>query len=100
MIGYYWSESLQFAGAGVYIGAMQIGGTPSVSQIPFFVAVCDYTLIGEEVFAAAAYIDPTPPQLGSLVAADYFRMIVIIGAALAWLAGNAGLQGLVDILTM
>jgi hypothetical protein len=100
MIGYYWSESLQFAGAGVYIGAMQIGGTPSVSQIPFFVAVCDYTLIGEEVFAAAAYIDPSPPQLGSLLASDAFRMIVIVGSVVAWLAGMAGMQGLVDILRM
>jgi hypothetical protein len=100
MIGYYWSESLQFAGAGVYVGAMQIGGTPSVSQIPFFVAVCDYTLIGEEVFAAAAYIDPTPPQLGSLVAADWFRIIVIAGALIVWLASNAGFGGLADLLSM
>ena len=30
-------------------GAIQVAGTAMVSQIPFFIAACDYTLIGEEI---------------------------------------------------
>ena len=54
-MGKFFAESLILAETGNSIGAIQIAGTASQSQIPFFVTACDYTLIGEEFFAASAY---------------------------------------------
>jgi hypothetical protein len=97
LMGYFWSESLQFAEGGSYIGAFQIGGTPSLSQIPFFIASCDYCLIGEEVFAARGYIDKDPPTLGTVMGQDYFRILVVILTLLLTL-GSFGLTGIVQVL--
>ncbi len=49
MLGGYYAESLMFAEAGATYGNIQIAGTASVAQIPFFVTTCDYVLIGEEL---------------------------------------------------
>jgi hypothetical protein len=55
-MGKFYAESLILAETGNSIGAIQIAGTASQAQIPFFVTACDYTLIGEEFFAASAYL--------------------------------------------
>lgn len=100
LLGYFWSESLQFAEGGSYIGAMQIGGTSTPSQIPFFVTACDYCLIGEELFAAKGYIDRDPSSLGSLLGSDLLRAILIVIGLLGFIAGNLKLQWLVNLLYM
>jgi len=46
LLGYFAAESLILAETGHQIGAIQIAGTKETSQLPFFVAACDYTLIG------------------------------------------------------
>ena len=53
--GTFFAESLILAETGNSIGAIQIAGTDSEHQLPFFIAACDYTLIGEELYAATAY---------------------------------------------
>jgi hypothetical protein len=55
-LGAFFAESLILAETGNSIGAIQIAGTAMPTQLPFFVAACDYTLIGEELFAASAYL--------------------------------------------
>ena len=52
----FWAESLIFAEVGAIAGALQIAGTANTHQIQFFVAACDYCLIGEELYAASAYL--------------------------------------------
>ena len=54
LLGTFMAESLILAEAGNSIGAIQIAGTARAAQLPFFVAACDFTLIGEELFAASA----------------------------------------------
>ncbi len=76
-IGSFWAESLIMAETGGQAGAIQIAGTDSVLQLPFFVAACDYTLIGEELYAASAYLSNEPLLLGSLKAQDYGKLIVL-----------------------
>ena len=44
-MGKFYAESLILAETGNSIGAIQIAGTASQAQIPFFVTACDYTLI-------------------------------------------------------
>jgi hypothetical protein len=90
-MGSFFAESLILAETGNSIGAIQVAGTAQPSQLPFFVAACDYTLIGEEFFAASAYLSGDPDQLGSLKGQDVGKLIVavllIIGCATATLAG-------------
>jgi len=77
-IGRFWAESLIIAETGTQTDAIQIAGTDSVLQLPFFVAACDYTLIGEEVYAASAYLSREPLLLGALKAQDYGKLIALI----------------------
>jgi len=89
-LGAFFAESLILAETGNSIGAIQIAGTAMPSQLPFFIAACDYTLIGEELFAASAYLSNDPHQLGSLKGQDVGKLIAIIailsGAVLATVA--------------
>lgn len=93
LFGAFWAESLFLAEAGNRAGAMQIAGTASTSQIPFFVAACDYTLIGQEIFAASVYLNPEPSTTGGLVVQDWGKMLglvlVLLGSILVTLGSNA-----------
>ncbi len=86
-LGMFYAESLIMTETGSTTGAIQISGTDAVTQIPFFITTCDYTLIGEELYAAAAYLAREPLMLGTLKAQDYAKFIilalVIIGTALS-----------------
>ncbi len=77
-LGAFFAESLIMAETGNSIGAIQIAGTAMPAQLPFFVAACDYTLIGEELFAASAYLSGEPKQLGSLKGQDVGKVIAMI----------------------
>ena len=77
-MGKFYAESLLLAETGNSIGAIQIAGTASQSQIPFFVTACDYTLIGEEFFAASAYLSKKPELLGIVKGQDYIKLCIII----------------------
>jgi len=77
LFGDFFAESLIFAETGQQIGAIQIAGTPQTEQIPFFLAACDYVIIGEEYYAASAYITRNPTYLGSIVGQDFAKLILI-----------------------
>ena len=86
LVGGFWAESLIFAEVGATAGAIQIAGTANTHQIPFFVAACDYTLIGEEIYAASAYLTKEPILMGSLVVQDWGKMfaavLIVVGTIL------------------
>ena len=77
--GSFFAESLILAETGNSVGAIQIAGTDKEHQLPFFIAACDYTLIGEELYAASAYLSREPMLLGSLKGQDYGK-VMIFGA--------------------
>jgi len=56
MFGDFAAESLILAEAGQAVDAMQVAATTSPEQVAFFVCATDATLIGEELFAASAYL--------------------------------------------
>lgn len=94
LLGYFMAESLIMAETGNSIGAIQIAGTDQTSQLPFFVAACDYTLIGEELYAASSYLSREPVFLGSLKGQDLCKVIILsliaVGVILATLAALGG----------
>lgn len=77
-LGTFAAESLLLAEAGAMTGAIQIAGTDSTYQIPFFVVACDYCLIGEELYAASAYLSHEPRLMGTLRTADTVKIIIAI----------------------
>ena len=77
-MGKFFAESLLFAETGNSIGAIQIAGTGSQTQIPFFVTACDYTLMGEEFFAASAYLSQEPDLIAGVTAQDLIKVILVI----------------------
>lgn len=104
-MGAFFAESLILSETGNSIGAIQIAGTAQPAQIPFFIAACDYTLIGEELFAASAYLSDDPKQLGSLKGQDLGKIVAMvfitlgtISATLASIFGGGVYKTVTDIL--
>jgi hypothetical protein len=85
-MGYYLAESLILAETGNITGAIQIAGTDSATQLPFFITSCDYTLLGEELYAASAYLSRDPVLVGTLKAQDWCKVIItiLLLAGTAW----------------
>lgn len=77
-MGTFYAESLLLAETGHAVNAIQIAGTTQSSQLPFFVAACDYTIIGEELYAASAYFSRDPMQLGGLKGQDAGKLMVMV----------------------
>ena len=100
LIGSFYAESLLLAETGQSTGAIQIAGTAEVAQLPFFVCACDYTLIGEELYAAGAYLSREPAQLGSIKGQDITKAVVgiyIVVATIFLLAGSTILRRILTI---
>ena len=98
-MGSFFAESLILAETGFSTGAIQIAGTANVHQLPFFVAACDYTLIGEELYAASAYLSSEPKLMGALKASDLAKLIILILVALGCIAETAGFLKFAELFT-
>lgn len=81
-MGYFMAESLLLAEVGASAGAIQIAGTDIDHQLPFFVTACDYTLIGEELYAAGAYLSKEPMLVSALKVQDFGKLFFIVFAVL------------------
>jgi hypothetical protein len=95
-MGSYFAESLLLTETGASTGAIQIAGTDSDHQLPFFVTTCDYTLIGEELYAASAYLSKEPIQIGTLRGQDIGKAVILtvvtVGTVLATVGAATGAQ--------
>jgi hypothetical protein len=99
-MGKFYAESLILAETGALAGSIQIAGTDEIAQIPFFVVACDYTLIGEELYAASAYLGREPILLGSLKAQDYAKAAIMILTIAGTVAVNLGWLGFKTFFTV
>ena len=89
-MGAYFAESLLLTETGASTGAIQIAGTDSDHQLPFFVTTCDYTLIGEELYAASAYLSREPVQVGTLRGQDIGKAVILGVLVIGTLLATAG----------
>ncbi len=99
-MGAFFAESLILAETGNATGAIQIAGTAMPSQLPFFVAACDYTLIGEELFAASAYLSKEPMQLGSLKGQDMGKAVILVAIILGIVLETFGIWDLSSLFSV
>jgi hypothetical protein len=76
--GRFYAESLLLAETGYLTGAVQIAGTSEFTQLPFFIAACDYALLGEELYAVGAYLSREPTLLAQLKAGDVVKAFIML----------------------
>jgi len=98
-MGYFFAESLILAEAGAMRGAIQIAGTDSFTQLPFFITTCDYTLMGEELYAASAYLSRNARMLATLKAQDLGKSVLLAGLPVGTVLANVGLNWIKVIFT-
>ncbi len=89
-MGSFFAESLLLTETGASTGAIQIAGTDSDHQLPFFVTTCDYTLIGEELYAASAYLSKEPIQIGTLRGQDIGKAVILSAIAIGTVVATIG----------
>jgi hypothetical protein len=101
LLGPFFFESLIIAEAGYHAGCFQVAGTTSAGYSAFFLACCDYVLIGEELYAAAALATNDPIQAGSLRGNDVNRVwiiaLIVIGVVVTLLGMKTALVNLLSI---
>lgn len=95
-MGYFYAESLILAETGNSTGAIQIAGTDADHQLPFFIAACDYTLIGEELYAASAYLSREPLLLGSLKGQDWSKLALVAALVIGIILETYGIHVISD----
>ncbi|MEQ1932968.1 MAG: DUF6754 domain-containing protein, partial [Fimbriimonadaceae bacterium] len=76
-MGEFFAESLIFAETANSVGAIQVASSTEITQTPFFIASCDYVLIGEEFYAASAYLTRQPVLVGSLIGQDWTKLAIM-----------------------
>ena len=98
VIGLLGEETLLFAETGVEVGALQVGGSPSLTIFHFL--MCEYYMFGEDVFAAGAAISNDPVLVSGLAASDTIKVgiiaTILLGSILA-LSGSAWLSNLTKL---
>lgn len=92
-MGEFYAESLIFAETANRVGAIQVASSTELTQTPFFIAACDYVLIGDEFYAASAYLTRQPVLVGSLVGQDWCKLLIIACIILGVITNSVGVQG-------
>jgi hypothetical protein len=97
--GYFAAEAIILAEAAAAVNSITIAGTTNYFQIPFFVASCDYTMIGEEFLAAGAFISGDPKRIGSVAGQDYVKIVAIAFILLGVVLRTINITWLADFLS-
>jgi len=98
-LGMFWAESLLLAETGNISGAIQIAGTDASAQLPFFITACDYTIIGEELYAASAYLSREPNLVGTIKGQDWGKATIGILLVVLTILALFGLEFATKIVT-
>jgi len=95
-MGLFFAEALLMTETGNSTGAIQVAGTDALTQIPFFITTCDYTLIGEELYAAAAYLSKDPMTVGTLKAQDWTKLLIIMSIVVGTVLSTLNVTGFIE----
>lgn len=96
-MGSFAAEALILAETGNITGAIQIAGTDAVTQLPFFVTACDYTIMGEELYAASAYLSRQPMLVSGIKGQDYNKLILLFFLLLGSIFGLLGSRFIINL---
>lgn len=93
-------EAIILGEVGQTIGTYAVGGTTKTSQLPFLIATCDFTLIGEELLAAGAYVAKDPGELGGFLGEDIGKVIALILGIVGSITVSLGINTIANLLKM
>jgi predicted GH43/DUF377 family glycosyl hydrolase len=99
-VGDFQAEALEIAEAGRADAIAQFGGTSNVDQLPFFMATCDQTLVGEELYTAQGYLTDDPQAISRLVGPDAGKAIAILLIAIGAILVTLGNHVLTSLLRL
>jgi uncharacterized protein DUF6754 len=92
LIGAFGQEFLLAGEVGAQRDVPQLGGATTTTALPLVYLTADGALIGEEIFAAEAYLSRSPAPLARLLTQDALRTAVILAILALLLASAAGLS--------
>jgi len=92
MVGKFGDEYLLMGEAATQQDISHIGGTSDPNTLPFVYTSAQETLLGEEIYAAGAYLQKSPAHIGSLLAQDTMRWVVAIAIGVGVLLTTLGLM--------
>lgn len=78
MVGAFGEEYLLLGEAGAHHNPDQVAGAADLGVLPLVYATSETPLLGEEMFAAGAYMGQWPSHIGSLFAQDWARLLIIL----------------------
>jgi hypothetical protein len=78
LVGSFGDEYLLLGEAGARDGVVQVAGTAQVHTLPFVFTTAEHPLLGEEIFAAGAYLSGRVAHLAGLMAQDHMRLVVVV----------------------
>ena len=88
LVGSFGDEFLLLGGAGCQNRIQQVGAVSDPAVLPFVFATADELLMGEELYAAGAYLSEKPWHLASLRAQDWMRWILVLAIVGMVIANN------------
>ena len=89
LLGRFGAEGLWLAESAAGLGMTRLGGATDPSSAALLTISVDNPLVGEEVFAAGAYLH-RPSHLGSLATQDIFRVVAILSIILGVILTSLG----------
>ena len=92
-MGEFYAESLILAETANSVGAIQVASSTELTQTPFFIAACDYVLIGDEFYAASAFLTRQPVLVGSLVGQDWCKLTIAWLVVMGVISNSIQLRG-------
>lgn len=91
MVGAFGDEYLLMAEPGAQRGAFQVGGTSNPNVMPFVYLTMAEPILGEEIYAAGAYLLDRVGHYTSLIAQDVFRLGLVVLVVVVVIARTIGL---------
>jgi hypothetical protein len=91
-IGPFYVESIMFGEESAVQGAISVSGTANMHQLAFFLVTTDYTLIGEETYAAGAALSQDKTQIGTILGQDIGKALTILLVLIGAIAATFGLD--------
>lgn len=97
-VGYFLFDVIVSGDAGARVGAVQIGGT--LGSLNMIAMMCDYMLIGEELYAASASISKDEMSIATLAGQDWIKILAILIMIVGAIMMAAGSDAILKLLEM
>jgi hypothetical protein len=99
-ISRYHAEALHFGIVARKVGALSVGGTPSFGMTAFFAVTCDYILLGDEIYAAGAYMSGDPARINNIAVNDVVKWLIMGITLLGVVLASFGSSIIIDLLSL